>query len=49
MEGLSWWGLKSLFSGDVLLLGMIVIVSGSSVAVPLTCPGAPPRGGPGAE
>lgn len=35
--GLSLWGLKSLFSGDVLLSGMMVILSGSSMAVAPTC------------
>lgn len=40
-------GLKSLFSGDVLLSEMIVIPSGSSMAVALTCLDALLHGGPG--
>lgn len=47
--GLSLWGLKSLFSGDLRLSGMIVISSGSSMAVALTCLDALFRGGPEAE
>ena len=47
--GLSLWGLKSLFSGDLRLSGMIVISSGSSMAVALTCLYALFRGGPEAE
>lgn len=35
--GLSLWGLKSLFSGYMLLSGMMVILSGSSMAVASTC------------
>lgn len=46
--GLSLWGLKSLFSGDVLLSRMTVMLGGSSMAVALTCLDAPSLRGPGA-
>ena len=47
--GLSLWGLRSLFSGDLRLSGMIVISSGSSMAVALTCLDALFHGGLEAE
>lgn len=46
--GLSLWGFKSLFSGDVLLSRMTVMLGGSSMAVALTCLDAPSLRGPGA-
>lgn len=44
--GLSLWGLKSFFPGDLLLSGMMVIPSGSSMAMAQTCLDALLLGGP---